>query len=791
MKTKNLLYAMLMAPAIFTACSNEDFVDQAAQKGEAIPGKDVVLVFQNDANTRMDYTPGTENADGTWNPSAYKWELPAAAPTSANAVDPIGLCRIIGNVTTSNSLFFPTAVISAGQQDWVTAVSSKGTGAKFKTENLTLYAGKYVAYYPYNEELVNDGPVKMSLKQAQVQSNANNVEHVAANGFSISDIIELEGGKQVDKNFGLQPLYSTVYIRLKGNVSNLISVSLESDNEIFPVEATLDVTKLASKKASELTAADLTVTKKVNHIDLTLTTAATLTAGDYQTFYMNLMPGTYTGVRVVYRTQTGYKVEALAGSFTTKPGQFFDLTRTLDGSSFSNYQPTDNIIVNDAASWANALTAVATVSNTTRTIVVNAPIELDNTNSLFKTIVDASSTGKVIVKGESITVPSNALGSAKFQNVIFENKVILGKAAAKTDLTIPAGASVTFNDLVGITDNNAAESAITVTGQASTATVLNLKNATIPGTITIGLATASTLATLNIIDGGILTTSGVVDFSGTSTDNVINVAKGATWNIAKGNVLGTNEGTLNVAGTLNINDGTFSLVNAKGACDFTNGTVVINGGSFEIGDGAALKVKGSTPGDVAGTITNKGGIVYVQNGDFNTWATNKSASFTNNGGEYYVMGFTNNAALTAAMAAATTTYKQATGFELKPAAAETWTLTNENTTFAYDLLFNATSATITLTIPDNATCTVNGDIIINGTTNLVKITKTAGESKNSVFKAKNVTVGAKGKLQVGDAANDADFKMQCNSVYVNSGAEFGYASNVTGCVPTGDGTINK
>ena len=792
MKTKNLFFAMLMAPAIFTACSNEDFIDQTAKEGEAISGKDVTLVLQGDADTRMVYEPGEEN-NNVWSASAYKWQLPGAAPTAANAIDKLGLCRVMNNMATTNYLFFPTAVRSQGQLNWVTDVNAEGTGAKFSTENLTLFTGNYIAYYPYSEAVVNDGPIKLSLKQAQVQdaTAGQEADHVAANGFAISDPIELEGGKVVDANFTLQQLYSTIYVRLKGNVNNFISVSLESDNEIFPVEATLDVTKLSGKKASELTAEDLTVTKKVSHIDLTLNAAQNLT-GNYQTYYMTLMPGTYTGVKVVYRTQSGYKVEALAGAITTKPGSFLDLTRTLDGSTFTPYSISDNIIVNDASSWTTAVAGVALVSNTTKTIMVNAPIKLDATNKLFVTDIDASASGKVIVKGESITVPASALGTAKFQNVIFENKVILGETGGKTDLTVPAGANITFNDLEGVIDNTGAKSGITVTGQATTATVLNLKNATIPGDIVVGDATASTLAALNVIDGGTLTTYGKVDFPGTSTDNLIHIQKGATWNIENGDVLGTNEGKLMVEGAMNQNAGTFNIVATKGACDFTNGTVTINSGKFNVGE--ELEAKRSNP-NVAGTITNKGGIVYVTNTLFNDWAKNgKSASFKNNAGEYYVLGFKTSAALTKAMgeAAAGTGYKQATGFELAPSAAETWEISDVNAKFNYDLLLNATTAAITMTMPDNATCTVNGDLIINGTTNAVTINKkTAASGASSSFSVNNIVVGAGGKLTIGTSAYNPVFKVTAKSCYVANGAEFGFASNLVGCTPSGDGVINK
>ena len=773
MKTKSLLFAMFMAPAVFTACSNEDIVEQVAQDAEAIPGKDVTLVFQAaGANSRMDYTGGAEQADGTWTGASYKWQLGIRTPfNSTNAVDKVGLSRVVGGKGTSNYLFYPTKVISAGQTAWVETANAEGTGAQFSTDNLTIYTGDYVAYYPYNESMVADGPLTLTLNQAQVQNGADNTAHVAKNGFAVSDIIALEGGKQVDKDFTLSQLYGTMYFRLKGNVAKFLSVSLESESAIFPTEATLDVTKLQSKKASELTASDLTFTeaKKVNHIDLTLSAATDITT-TYQTFYMTLMPGTYNNACIVYRTQNGYYKEALP-AFTVTPGKFIDVTRELDGANFNPYSTSDEIIVNDVASWTSALAAVASVSNTTRVISVNAPIEL--TNGLFKSAVNASTNGKVIVKGQPITVKGTA-GIGKFQNVVFQNEVIIDRSV--TDFTIPAGSNVTFENLDADNASNATALTVTVADFATTGTSLNLKNASIKGKIALG--STSGISQLNVIEGGNVTTEGNLTANAATT--VVSVAKGGTWNVTDGTI--ATPKTLDVDGNLNINGGSFTF---GGNCNFTNGTVAINGGSVNVA--AAIAAVGTNPGDVAGTITNNSGTVEVDNTLFTTWAAaGKSASFINKA-NYYAMGFANYAAVETAIGNGSVT--GATGFELNSnGGAINWnSITGTNESFDYDLLLNADGNDITITIPDNATCTVNGDIIVSGS-NTVQITKTGGTNP-SVFKAENVTVY--GKLKVGDVKNDADFKLNCKACYVAGGATFSWSSNVTGCVPYGDGQINQ
>ncbi len=767
MRTKNLLFAMLMAPALITACSNEEFMEQAAQNAETIPGKDVTLVFQGNPDTRMDYRPGTELGEDVWTSASYRWELPSGSSFSFdNAVDRIGVSRLSGGMATTNYLFYPTAVISAGQNNWVESGPATGTGARFSTKHQTIFTGDYVAYYPYSGDLISDGPVTLTLKQAQVQDSSDPTAHVAENGFAISDVFELEGGEQVDRDFTLQQLYGTLYFRLNGNVSNFLSVSLESDEAIFPIEATLDVSKLQSKSAADLTAEDLTVTEKVNHIDLTLDAAKDLqSAPNYDMFYMMLMPGTYTNARIVYRTTMGYYTEAL-GSFTVTPGTFMDVTRPLEGSSFNPYSTTDNIIVNDAASWASALQAVATVSNTTRVISVNAPITLDGT--LFASNVDASKTGKVIVRGEKITV-KNSVGTGVFQNVVFENEVSIHKDV--TSISIPDGSNVTFENLDA--DNANTNSTLSIGVGSTSGAVLNLKNANVKGGLSVN---SDNDGELNIIEGGILTTDGEVAIG---SNNILHVEKGATWNFADGE-LTANNGALNVEGALNINDGSF-IFNDK--CNFTNGTVTINGG--EVNVAAALANFTSGPGNVRGTITNVGGVVTVANtlAANDGWARDRSTSiFTNNGGEYYVLGLTDPSAL------ATTRqfYAQATGFEFN----SSWTVTDANQSYDYDILLNATTNAITVTIRDNATCTVDGDLIINGTTNAVTITKGTG-SNLSRFNVNNVTVNAGGELKVGDAANDSDFQMNCSSCYVYSTGKFSWASNVTGCVPSGDGQINQ
>ena len=773
MKTKNLLFAMLVAPAVFTACSNEDFAEQAVQNAEiAIPGEDITLVFSGDADTRMEYTPGTPGATGA--PGSYKWQLPGGAPYNFdNAIDLIGLSRVLTGVATTNYAFYPTAVRSLGQNAWIETASAEGTGAKFKTEQQTVFAGDYVAYYPYNKDFVSDGPVKLTLEQAQVQSQQSNADHVAEYGFAVSDIITLDkGGEQVDKNFVLQQLYGQVYFRLKGvassNVPNFLSVSLESDEEIFPVEATLDVATLQTKAAADLTAEDLTVTKKVNHIDLTLTTkTGQLNTGSqpWGVYYMTLMPGTYTGVNVVYRTATGYKSEALP-AFTVKPGQFLNVDRTLDGAEFNPYQITDQLIVNDVASWKTALEAVATVSNTTRVISVNAPITLTKAE-LFATSVDASRTAKVVVRGAKITVKGGGSeGTGVFTNVVFENEVSIDKN--ETALTIPA-ANVTFENLDADNANNDTKWTLTANGN----TVLNLKDAKIRGEVEV----AGT-AKLNVIDGGTVTTAGNVTVSAATA--TLAVEDGATWNVTRGTVVPT--GALDIDGAWNINGGTITMGNT---CDFTNGTVTINGGSVKAS--AIDTYDNSVNTNLPGTITNKGGVVYVVSTEarLDMWASSAiagaSADFINAGGDYYVTGLTTPSVLNAN---ARRQYAQATGFEF----TQGWTITDVNESYDYDMLLNATAA-ITIEMPQNATCTVEGDIIVTGT-NLVKIYRTGttgNEGVASTFNAQNVTVN--GKLQIGNVTNDK-IKLNCTAVYVNRGATFSWASNVTGCIPEGNGKIN-
>ena len=163
-----------------------------------------------------------------------------------------------------------------------------------------------------------------------------------------------------------------------------------------------------------------------------------------------------------------------------------------------------------------------------------------------------------------------------------------------------------------------------------------------------------------------------------------------------------------------------------------------------------------------------------------------SADFINAGGDYYVTGLTTPSVLNAN---ARRQYAQATGFEF----TQSWTITDVNQSYDYDMLLNATTAAITITMPKNATCTVAGDIIVNGTTagNAVTITRNSADTpdNNSTFNAQNVTVNANAELKIGDKTSDK-IKLNCKSVSVKKGGKFSWASNVTGCEPTGDGQIN-
>lgn len=193
MKTKHLIWAALALPAIFAACSNEEFMTETnnpAVNSEVIEGIKFTVTKGDGVDTRL-------NENG--------WE----------DGDIVGLAyRGEGNdekVYANHALKYDKA------------------GNFFASSSL-IYVGEHFAYFPFDEEHLSIDPLTVELAKVQEVGKENDL--IWKDGFSISakDQLTKENGSGYGKNAEFELARVTNTLRLNvtaGNVGNITPADIK------------------------------------------------------------------------------------------------------------------------------------------------------------------------------------------------------------------------------------------------------------------------------------------------------------------------------------------------------------------------------------------------------------------------------------------------------------------------------------------------------------------------------------------------------------------------------------
>lgn len=156
MRTK-YIFSSVLAAMMVAACSNEEIVDSSnLLNGKMMDASNFALVggaASADASTRVSYLPQYVYVDnGAFKAGVLKptWE----------AGDAIGFSHIYDSdqqIVTNYK--FDLDPLFAGTSD----------GAKFHTENSTIFEGDYFVYYPFNENYADYKGIPFALDAVQVQ----------------------------------------------------------------------------------------------------------------------------------------------------------------------------------------------------------------------------------------------------------------------------------------------------------------------------------------------------------------------------------------------------------------------------------------------------------------------------------------------------------------------------------------------------------------------------------------------------------------------------------------------
>lgn len=453
---KKLLLMGLVAPALITACTNDDFVENMGNtslNGDMINTSDLnFVVTKGEGVDTKAIWDAVEGADGQYTYS-FKWEkttpnaVGLAYVGSATgvsgvtnykfAVDSLQLAdykskdKKVGEVTYTTGFYQIGRELSEIQQFYTKADGQALTAtdivtsesAKFKTTNDQIMRGYYVGYYPFDENFQDPGmiPVRTS-KRLEIEKPADgttletaNLNQVGENSFAYTAPAKLEPGSQVTY-LNMQQL--TSLLRLE--ISNTSDAELEirtvilrtKGNDLFTIAGTLK-NPAAAPAASNIDVKETSSTIAVAYPYVKDTSASTqlleIANDEDGNVYFPILPGTFnTGLDVILINQEGkaceieYNFKNATTSFASGRGYNFSVEVTKD-TKF------DKSFVTSESEFMEAWDA-ATKSSTSYTINLLGDVVIEGEDLSFEhagkdVVVNASAGSKLVVKNSSINLP--------------------------------------------------------------------------------------------------------------------------------------------------------------------------------------------------------------------------------------------------------------------------------------------------------------------------------------------------------------------------------------------------
>lgn len=612
MKTKLILAAMAL-PALFTACSNEEFADATSspvnKAGLIEVGKDfsIAAVRGNHADTRSSWY----NDNGLF----FKW-LPTPAVASGNstinatAVDApeIGLCwtgeglATVSDVVYTNYKFIhngwlakdetaadfnkcdpaqlnngwlyseATAYTGTGstgeQNDYGITVPAKGAfttpnfkSGVFKTENSTMFEGDYIVYYPYNKNFCQTAaiPATSSLTFSGVQEGTGGLnDPVFGNStFAYGTMSITKGGTQAS-GFGLENLSSLLSVQLvaanTAAVSGLAAIQVYKIvlfNEAGFVES-VDLSAKSikeGKKGQDLYCGNK-VTNKTIVADLSANGTITATALKY---YVPVLPCDVKNLKLlVYATETGTEKVAFVNAALSTGAVKIGAAEaaTVKAQLTADDFKTNVYYAVDDASLGKAIAACKGLSSTnTAEINIIGDIALANDYTV-PAFVTVKGDGIIVPEDKTLTLDDNSIMES---NITVEGVTCCGGASNGGKLIVNAA---TIKSAVVIEDKDADADASATAGELEFAAD---KTSTVTGSITNkGIATvvkpsASNNKTLVNLSGTFNNEGKLTieTFGSNADDTKLYVKEAGTFNNAGTTIV---QGVLAIAGTAT-NDG--------------------------------------------------------------------------------------------------------------------------------------------------------------------------------------------------------------------------------------------
>lgn len=629
MKTKHLLFSTVLAAAAFSACTNEDFVENTP--GVDLGGEKVNISIlaskgADEAATRIGLDP---NENGSLSGAKPYWEnddmlggLLFTDPAGANML--------------TNYPFKPSETIEEGE---------KPTAVTFTTPT-AVSKGLYVFYTPYDKKHVSNGTFTTTLADRQEMDPADPTAHLMANDFMISPTVSLAGieyGAENELPIRFKSIYNYVRINITlkeatepvtiqrivfknaassgsfATTAQIVPSRLRalqggatgnwSDGKdkvggttILTVDNDLDAEKAVvsdySKAADEfmVTSNLVTQTGATSAIVLSIKGGKELKAGESFNAYVLLPHGTYTdGISYDIYSDKGVSEQILkptSGSLELKAGRTSSASCTVNFTINNNdFEVPETFDIASDQDWKDAVAYVtenySIYGSTTSWNTPTFNLLKDVKGTLPNFAIDVTGTSKLTLTGENTLNGTIAYNLTSASIVNEGTLTVAAKPAPATTYTVNSLANsgtVTVNGDLTIT-----------TTLTNTGTFVNAGKTTVTTTTMNGDATKKPAAVLTNT-GTFIATQALTNCEG-ATINVNNTAastgftlsaastnsKGANINIASGATLTASAAALTNAGTITLNDaailaGGTTLDNGK-AADNDEGTIVITDAS--------------------------------------------------------------------------------------------------------------------------------------------------------------------------------------------------------------------
>lgn len=633
MKTKHLLFSTVLAAAAFSACTNEDFVENTP--GDDLGGEKVNISIlaskgADEAATRIGLDP---NENGSLSGAKPYWE-------NDDMLGGLLFTAADGSAMLTNYPFKPSETIEEGE---------KPTAVTFTTPT-AVSKGLYVFYTPYDKKHVSNGTFTTTLADRQEMEPADPTAHLMANDFMISPTVSLAGIEYEAEN-ELPIRFKSIYNYVRINITlkeatepvtiQRIVFKNAASGESFATTAQIVPSKLralqeaatgnwSDGKASNATviltgstgSKDLDAEKAVasdyskatgtfevsdatklvtqsgttSAIVLSIKGGKELKAGESFNAYVLLPHGTYTdGISYDIYSDKGVSEQVLkptSGSLELKAGRTSSASCTVNFTINNNdFEVPETFDIASDQDWKDAVVYVtenySIYGSTTSWNTPTFNLLKDVKGTLPNFAIDVTGNNKLTLTGENTLNGTIAYGLTSAKIVNEGTLTVAGEPDAATAYTVYSLANsgtVTVNGNLEITTSLTNTGTFVNAGKTTvTTTTMNGDATKKPAAVLTNTGTFTATQTLTNCEGATINVNNTAASTGFTLTAASTNSKGANINIASGATLTASTAALTNAGTITLNDaailaGGTTLDNGK-AADNDEGTIVITDAS--------------------------------------------------------------------------------------------------------------------------------------------------------------------------------------------------------------------